>query len=208
MSKITTIFSESKKKSFPGKFQQIEYQGNLNFMPESSDHVYHNKSQLSEMNAKVLENKKFYYETTEIESVAQFENWNSNSCRIINNYDHYLRMQEYITNPTAYGKKRFEEAVWANYDLEMRQKAQEIALHAIAEIVDGSVINDLDEFTKLIIKMQTSKIKEFIVSPVGIQFSNVDSLTSIMKFSFTGPVFIKIIRLILFFAKVVLSFCS
>ena len=202
--KITTIFSSPKKAPiFPGKGNKLGYEGNINFVPESEDRIYHSKSISSKMNADALENS-LYSESMGVVSVKRFEEWSS--CIYLDKYatDYYYVIQ-HRTNPN------FNLHHWIamqEWNKEQQEKATKIFEDAMLELV-GDSINDfgeLEKATKFIFNFKPSIFKEgFRVN--SYSYDNFQTLSSnSVKFNFTGPVVFKLIRLVFFFLKWILCF--
>ena len=203
--KIRTIFSASTREApfFPGKGSVIGYAGNINFVPESEDRVYHNKTKCSSMNADALETP-LYSESMGVVSVKQFDEWKSHVY-----LDEYATTYYYViqhrTNPDFDLHHWIAMQKWNN---EQKEKAMKIFEDAVLELAKDSVndFNDLEETRKFIFSLKPSVFKE-VFSISSHHFINYPHLnTNSVKFSCASPVAFKLIRLILFFFKWILYF--
>lgn len=196
MDKITTIFSAPKKAPiFPGKGNVIGYTGNINFVPESDDRIYHNKTKCSQINADVFENP-LYSESMGVVSVKQFEEWKSHV--YLDKYaTEYYYVIQHTTNPDFDLREWISLQKWNN---EQKEKALKIFEDAVLEL-SGDSMNDLEEASKFIFSLKPSVFKEIfsLNSHHCANFQNLNSNN--IQFSFTGPVVFKLVRLLLFFFK-------
>lgn len=220
MDDIQTIFSQKKKPPvFPGTGNKLGYEGNINFVYESPDRIYHNRTKASEQNADALENP-LYSETFGVERVTRFECWKESNyypkwCTFP---DAYLMTQGENGDPEAWNMKRYVQRIREDHDEDYKQWGKEIYENAIVDIMTRFInfndFNALDDITKLVlIDMQNDKIREFYRLYFNKDFPlishrDVTSLHELhtngvngIKFSFTGPVIFKVLRLLLFFIK-------
>lgn len=202
--RITTIFSASKRApTFPGKGNVLGYAGNINFVPESDDRVYHNRTMCSKMNADALENP-LYSESMGVVSVKQFDEW-KNLVYLDEYATKYYYVIQHRKNPD------FDLDNWIamqQWNEEQKEKAIKIFEDFMLEFAGSSTnsLNDLEEVRKFIINFKPSVFKEVSSINVGshVDFQNLNSTK--IQFTFTGPLVFKLIRLIFFFLKWVLYF--